>query len=194
MKIQYLDKVIIEGIRMRDAKFENILFDRFRGIEQYNDAPEDVKFSLYVDTISDIILQIRNERNKDIENLKAYVKAIFKNKFNRYLKIRTSERDKYVDTDSDALMNLADLDTPVSLLEPNEENAIQEFVNAAFEKLSTRCKEIFQARFISGLKFSEIATDLNFSSENSAKNANHDCLKQARSKCKLLIKDYHGGI
>ena len=44
-----------------------------------------------------------------------------------------------------------------------------------------------------GLKFSEIAIELNFTSDNSARNANYDCRSQARSKCKTIIKAYHGG-
>ena len=44
-----------------------------------------------------------------------------------------------------------------------------------------------------GLKFSEIAIELNFTSDNSARNANHDCFSQTRSKCKSIIKAYQGG-
>lgn len=193
MKVQYLDKVIIDGVRRREQKFENILFERFKGIELYNDAPDEIKFSLYVDTISDVILYIRNKRNKEIEYLKAFVKTIFERKFKKYLKIKKREEEKYKDLEPEIFKNMPDDNIPNSLLEPSEEEEMKELVNVMFENISKRCKEIFQARFISGMKFSEIATELNFSSDNSAKNANHDCLKQARSKCKTIIKVYHGG-
>ena len=193
MKVQYLDKVIIDGVRRREQKFENILFKRFKGIELYNDAPDEIKFSLYVDTISDVILYIRNKRNKEIEYLKAFVKTIFERKFKKYLKIKKREEEKYKDLEPEIFKNMPDDNIPNSLLEPSEEEEMKELVNVMFENISKRCKEIFQARFISGMKFSEIATELNFSSDNSAKNANHDCLKQARSKCKTIIKNYHGG-
>ena len=158
MKVQYLDKVIIDGIRRREQKFEDILFKRFQGIEKFYDAPEEVKFSIYVDTISDIILHIRNNRNKEIENLKAYIKKVCQHKFNRYLRLKITERDRYQDLEPETLVNLPDESIPDSLLEPSEEEVMKKLVNDMFEKISKRCKEIFQARFIAGLKFSEIAS------------------------------------
>lgn len=191
MTVLDFDHVIIREVRKGNSVYENLVFERFRGIEKFNNEAEDIQFSIYVDTISDVIMQIRNNKNLEIENLRAYVKRVFGNKFRRYLKLKIEDRERYKSLDARMIESIEGNAHPESLLDVNTEQRIQDAVNQILDQVSDRCKEIFNARFVKGLRFKELAECLDFSSENSAKNANHDCLKQARIKGKSIIDNYY---
>lgn len=188
------DQAIIEGICKGESKYEDLLFNRFRGIEDYFDEPEDVRFSLYVDSITDIILFIRRnckETDFSIDNLRAYLKSVMQNKYNGYLKLKIKDRERYADLDTQLIGDMVTDELPDSLLDVSTEEKIHKTVEELLAKLSEKCKEIFKARFVERKRFSEIAKELNYSGENSAKSANHDCLQTAREKGKTIIKEYY---
>ena len=191
MSIINLDQVIISGIREGNQTYEDLLFERFLGIEQFYDADQEEKFSLYVDTITDVILNIRKDENLQINNLKAYVKGILRNKFTKLIKQRQKDRSVYARFEKETIEQIASEEIPASLLEESDEDRLKSAIKEILEKLSVRCREIFKARFVDNLKFSDIASKFDYASENSAKNANHDCLKTARQKGRTIIKGYY---
>lgn len=186
-----LDEALIKGIRENSEKSEDILFDRFIGIEKYYDIPEEAKMSIYVDTISDTILNLRKRPFKKIDNLKAYIKRILSNKVNKFLKLKISDRERYAQMDRDIFERTME-DIPESQFDEERQQSILDLAKEIFAVLSARCKEVLHARFIQGLSFSELAEELDYSSEGSARLANHDCLKQARNKSANFKDRYYG--
>lgn len=188
MSIIHLDKAIIEGIKSGDQKFENILFERFRGIENTGvlvGENEDDKFQLYIDTITDVILQIRKNKT-EIQSLKAYIKTILKNKYSRFLKQKIENRKTLK-----FLEDMPYFELPDTLLEDNEAEIVQDFVNESMSKVSEKCRDLLKAKYYKGLKFEEIAEELNIASSGAARVKNHDCLKSIRQKNKDLMKKYY---
>ena len=190
MTIIHLDRAIIEGIRGGSQKFENILFERFRGIENIGEIGKENsedKFQIYIDTITDVIFQIRRDENLQINNLKAYIKTILKYKYFKFLKQKIKARE--------TLIHLEDMpffEVPDSLLGESAELEIQNIVNQMMEKIDEKCREIFKAKYYNGLRFQEIALKMDIASAGAARVANHGCLEKMRKVNKKLIEKIYG--
>ena len=190
MTIIHLDRAIIEGIRGGSQKFENILFERFRGIENIGEIGRensDDKFQIYIDTITDVIFQIRRDENLQINNLKAYIKTILKYKYFNFLKQKIKARATLVH-----LEDMPFFEVPDSLLGEKVELELQEVVNQMMEKIDEKCRKIFKAKYYDGLKFQEIADNMDIASAGAARVANHGCLDKMRKINKELIEKIYG--
>lgn len=94
-----------------------------------------------------------------------YIYAVCKNIWSNELK--TIKRQNTI--------HIQELETEVSL----EEEVYLEAENA-FNKLNKRCKEILVLFYLKKKKFKEIAVDMNFDSEKTAKNQKYKCLIKAK--------------
>lgn len=185
-----LDEALITGIREKGQKFEFMLFDRFIGIENYYSIPPEAKRSLYVDTISDVIMNLRTKPYIQVENLKAYVKRILDNKFRKYYKLKLKEKERYAQMDREIFERTME-DVVESQLDPEKEAEMITLAKEIFKMLSDKCKEVLRARFVEGLSFRELSEELNYASEGSARLASHDCIKQAKKKSSKLKDRYY---
>ena len=193
--IKNLYKAVIEGIRENNVLFENRFFELFEKMQHYGDLGSeqpDIKFSIYVDAISDIIMQIRGNRGvfgkkgEEIERLDHYVKKVINFKYNRYLRSKIKERKTLT-----YIEDIPHFDVPDSLLDIDSSESIQIFINEAMDTISDKCRNLLKAKYVDGLKFEEIAVKLKLASTGAARVKKHDCLKSLRVKNKDIIKKYY---
>ena len=187
--MSHLDKAIIEGIRAGNQKFENILFERYRGIELFGNLrgePQDVKFSIYIDTISDTILNIRKPKPPEIESLTAYVKGILIKKTSKFLKQKIKERETTI-----YIADIPYYEVPDTLLDTDDAETVQAFIDKAMDEISDKCRELLKAKYLDGLQFNAIAKKLGMPSTGAARVKKHDCLKSIRENNKDIIKKYY---
>lgn len=170
------EQAIIKGIEDGKVEFENLLFERFHGLEKTLDAPEDIKFEIYVSTITDVIINIRKKR-KSIGLLKPYIYQILKNKWNKWLKKSYRAIVEIGDNYATETENIPD-----SIIHDSElKEELMRLLEDVLHSLPEKCRDILQSKYCHGLKFREIAEMYDFASEGSARGANHDCMRRART-------------
>lgn len=193
--IKNLYKAVVEGIRENDVLFENRIFELFENYQHYGALGQeqpDIKFSIYVDAISDIIMQIRGNRgvfgktDEEIERLDHYVKKVLSFKHKRYLRIKINEKETTVHIE-----DIPYFEVPDTLLDNNVAETTQAFINEAMDKISDKCRELLKAKYLDGLKFNEIAEKMDMKSAGAARVKKHDCLQSIREQNKDLIKKYY---
>lgn len=173
------DQQLIRKIEMHDIRAENMYFDRFLGIERKSKfrAPSDVRTALYVDTVSDIIMYIRNGNGAKIKNLRAYTYTVLSNKYSNWQGGLVRDRTT-IDFRDPELVNSSEL--PDSCLEHEQKEELIRILQEVLDNLTDRCREIFKSKYIDRQRFGDIAVSLGYASANAARGAHHMCITRAR--------------
>jgi len=171
------DQQLIRKIEMHNIRADNMYFDRFLGIERWLAAPKDVRTEIYVATITDIIIYIRNGNGDQIQNLRAYTNTVLSNKYNRWQAKQMRDRRTIVFGDP---AEMQPYELPDSCLDHEQKEKLMEMLKSLMRNLSERCQEIIKAKYTKGQRFRDIAVSLGYTNENSARGAHHTCIQNAR--------------
>lgn len=190
MDCQYLKKLngneIIERIRRNDEKLFGDLYlcseKELKGwIQKYSKINRDEALELYHVVFAIFIENIQNGKLKELNAVPStYLISIARNKIlggrRKKKKIILTESLEDEKRDKEELL----------ISENNEslEENLQK-LEAAYLKLSEKCKDLVGWKYFNDLSFREISLELNFKSEAVARNEKHKCMKKLRDLMNL---------
>lgn len=174
-----LNQIIIMGVRSGVQKFESILFEQFYNISYQLKIDSDMRHEIYVDSICDLILSIRNNSNLEIDNLEGYISTILRNKWNRRLREQINRREIFVITDpNDFYSSYSNrVEDPLSIDVWCE---LCQQLQLVLGQLSERCNRIVCLKYFEQRNYRYIADELGYSSETSARGAGFECLRRVK--------------
>jgi len=177
--IQIPDPLIIQGIKNLDNDVFSYLYNKFypeieRIILSRKGNIADAK-DIFQETLIDLIIQAKSRSLKIKTEFRSYINKIAANKwYKRYQKIKkypeiSIEKDI---TDQISPLLKEDIERPVNF----------DTISIWIQYMSSSCRSIIEKFYYERKKFSEIAQELGYSNEHTARNQKYKCIESLKDR------------
>lgn len=182
------NQMMIVKIREGSIKFTNDFYrkylpKKYQAIKNVDPNTADI---IYCETMSEIIVMIKDESKREITNLDGYVYRCLSNAANKYHRNKNKSRIEFHSMDEDWKWSESTIDD-----EGKEEHLVIDMMEQVMGNLKELCKSVLEDKYLKGYTYKQIQAKYKKPTENAAKWYGNDCLKQAREAGrKLFRKNY----